>query len=369
MDMTSWLLRRMAVRPFVVAVPGATAARLAVERCFRERGWREASNPVEANMLVVAGDVDVDQVWEQMPLPKTKVELRSEGEVVAALDAGVAELRDRHRQHDAGRRLSGHDMVGHRLEAAGSGVAGHEVAGHGAAGEDIGGHDMAGHRLEVAGSGVAGHEVAGHGTAAHDMGGHSMHSHHGHDMGEMVLPGGIPMASRTEDRDGLALDYLHVFLGPVLSDWPPGLVVKAIMQGDILHEVEVDVIGKPGGYWTEDRMPARRLDSCGRLLAVAGWDTAAAKARQFRDQVLAGLELGTDFHRWARRVKRSRVLKWSLAGVGEWRGLDAWGRLNGWLDQVDVDQDVAALSELLDGSELATARLIVASIDPDTDHD
>ena len=191
-----------------------------------------------------------------------------------------------------------------------------------------------------------------------------MHSHHDHDM---VLPGGIPMASRTADRDGLALDYLHFFLGPVLADWPPGLVVKAIMQGDILHEVEVDVLGTPGNYWTEDRMPARRLDSCARLLAVAGWEAAATKARDLRDRVLNGQD--TDIDRWAKRVRRSKVLKWSLAGVGVWKERDAWDRLNAWLDQADVEADLAALPGLLNGSELANARLIVASLDPDTDHD
>ncbi|MFC0107002.1 hypothetical protein [Kibdelosporangium aridum] len=330
MDMTSWLLRRMAVRPFIVAAPGATAARLAAERCFRERRWRTAVNPVEANMLVVAGDVDVGRIWEQMPLPKTKVDLTPGIEVHLVVDAAVEKLRDRHSQHPAPE--AAHEMTGHKH---------HEP--------DTAAHDMGQHDHD-----------------SHGMGGHS---HGGHDMGEMVLPGGIPMASRIEDRDGLALDYLHVFLGPVLADWPPGLVVKATMQGDILQEVEVEVIGRPGGYWTEDRMPARRLDSCGRLLAVAGWETAAAKARELRDQVLSGQNLGTDYHRWARRVRRSKVLRWSLAGVGEWQGLDAWGRLTGWLDQVDLDQGMTALPGLLNGSELANARLIVASLDPDTDHD
>ncbi|MCE7010749.1 hypothetical protein LWC34_49300 [Kibdelosporangium philippinense] len=324
----------MAVRPFVVAVPGATAARLAAERSFRDRGWRQAANPVEANLLVVAGDIDVDLVWGQMPLPKAKVELASAADVDRAIGAAVRGLRDRRRQYAEPESTHGTASDLHRGHDDSEAVS----DAHAAHGHDMGQASMAGHQ----------------------------HGGHDHGMGEMVMPGGIPMASRTADRDGLALDYLHIFLGPVLADWPPGLVVKAIMQGDVLQEVEVDVVGIPGNYWTEDRMPARRLDSCARLLGVAGWETAATRARELRDRVLSGQDADVD--RWAKRVRRSRVLKWSLVGVGEWQGRDAWDRLNAWLDQTDVESDIATLPDLLNGSELGNARLIVASLDPDTDH-
>jgi hypothetical protein len=52
-----------------------------------------------------------------------------------------------------------------------------------------------------------------------------------HDMGEvdMGMPGGLPMAERGEDRDRLKLDRLHVPLGPVLPDWPAGLLVRLVV--------------------------------------------------------------------------------------------------------------------------------------------
>nr|CTQ89696.1 hypothetical protein [Kibdelosporangium sp. MJ126-NF4] len=304
MGVTAWLMRHMAVRPFLVSTPGGTETRLAAEREFRKRGWRPAVNPVEANLLVVAGGpVDVDVVWRQMPLPRARAAVVDADEVTAALDAAMAELRDPERQRDAG---------------APDGANGHES--------------------------------------------------HGHESHGMAMPGGIAMADRAEDRDGLTLDVLHVHLGPVLADWPPGLVVEAVMQGDVLQEVTVEVRGTPGGYWTAERVPARRLDSAARLLSVAGWESAAEQATRLRDKVLAG-EGDAEVGRWARTVRRSRALRWSLRGVGEWRGLDAWDRLIGWLDHDDLPiPGLDQLPALLTGRELATARLVVASIDPDTDH-
>src|SRR5260370_29378823 len=61
-------------------------------------------------------------------------------------------------------------------------------------------------------------------------------------------PGGNP-SPRTPlgaDRDGLRLDQLHVPLGPVLPDWPAGLVVHLTLQGDVVQHAEVQAVG-PGG--------------------------------------------------------------------------------------------------------------------------
>jgi hypothetical protein len=69
-----------------------------------------------------------------------------------------------------------------------------------------------------------------------DMG----HGDHG-DMADMHMAGmrmgtgpvrGLPMAHEGDDRVGLRLDRLHVPLGPVLPDWPAGLVVRLTLQGD-----------------------------------------------------------------------------------------------------------------------------------------
>ncbi|NEE25830.1 hypothetical protein G3M53_10200, partial [Streptomyces sp. SID7982] len=48
---------------------------------------------------------------------------------------------------------------------------------------------------------------------------------------------GLPLAERADDRDGLRLDRLHVPFGPVLPDWPVGLVLRLTLQGDVVQEV------------------------------------------------------------------------------------------------------------------------------------
>ena len=48
------------------------------------------------------------------------------------------------------------------------------------------------------------------------------------------------------DRDGLALDALHVALGPVLPHWPTGLVVHATLAGDLVTDARAEVLDVPG---------------------------------------------------------------------------------------------------------------------------
>jgi hypothetical protein len=349
MDLSAWLVRRLPVRPLIVAAPGGTAVRLAVERFARGWGWRTASSPAEANMLVVAGSIDddlrpcVDAVWRTVPVPRTKVVIDVAAGVETALATAVDELRDTQRQRS--------DAV----QAA----------------------DATTH--------------SGHGSGMHG----------GHGMGDMEMPGGIPMADRADDRDGLKLDVLHVPLGPVLADWPPGLIVRTTLQGDVIQDASVEVVGSGGGYWTEDVLSgcARRLDGCARLLAIAGWEHAASWARRLRDCVLLGhSDVRPDFDRWQRLVRRSRVLRWSLAGLGmlsdeDWKGTsfagDAADRFARWIDHAgnalallaggapsERDWDdapamtqavIESLPGLLNGCEFAGARLVIASLDPDTD--
>ncbi|MGW2222500.1 hypothetical protein ACWCSD_46550, partial [Nonomuraea sp. NPDC001684] len=212
----------------------------------------------------------------------------------------------------------------------------------------------------------------------------------------------------------LKLDRLHVPLGPVLADWPAGLVVETVLQGDVIQEARVRTLPADGtgdAFWTPGpdaspaearrRTAAARLDGLGRLLGVAGWPAAAADARRLRDRLLADAmdERGRRrCVRFTRRVRRSWVLRWMLRGAGE-LGSNAPQRLRGdtldrarrWLDDVEAltEEDVEALTEecpgpgdgddvpvdrvlallpgLLAGAELAVARLIVAGLDPDLD--
>ncbi|MGW4354262.1 hypothetical protein ACWELJ_19465 [Nocardia sp. NPDC004582] len=267
----------------------------------------------------------------------------------------------------------------------------------------------------------------------------------------MALPGGLVMADREADRDGLALDVLTVPLGPVLVDWPGGLVVRARLQGDVVTGATVSVLGAARGsapYWLGpwlraergEAVPerelrgwraARALDVVATLLAVTGWEDAAAAGRRFRDQALAGsgspgaarpqhghghghghgsmdpsqesldsnlfaVDAGLD--RWARRVTRSRVLRWSLRDVGRIGGGegvpaglvgDAHDRLLARMAEAvgggrvaDFTSESAGfvaaerarnrwivdnLPRLLTGAELGEARLIVAGLGVDVD--
>lgn len=164
------------------------------------------------------------------------------------------------------------------------------------------------------------------------------------------------------------------------------------------------------------RRAAAHLDSLARLLSVAGWPAEAIAARRLRDDLLDGAPaaaLTPRLERFARRVSRSRTLSWMTRGIG-WvsveeareagvsgpaarAGGDVTDRYRQWL--ADIHRDVGRLEEpsqlrpaveegsrgrwreddppsaaliallpgLLTGAELAAARLIVASLDPDPD--
>jgi hypothetical protein len=192
------------------------------------------------------------------------------------------------------------------------------------------------------------------------------------------------------------MDVLHVRLGPVLPHWPAGLVLWCALQGDVVTEARAELLD--GEQLREDAPAplARRLDNIASLLALAGWDEAAAEARGVRGTVLDGGEPTADpVARLRRRVRRSWTLRWSLRGIRplseedvDHLGLpadavgDTYDRLIGMLDRAaagdtpaptgdaaehtdDVDRTFSAerLGHLVTGLDLATARLVVASLD------
>ncbi|MFJ9862249.1 hypothetical protein ACIRVN_32800 [Streptomyces albogriseolus] len=245
------------------------------------------------------------------------------------------------------------------------------------------------------------------------------------------------MAERGADRDGLALDQLHVPLGPFLADWPVGLTIRLVLQGDVVQRVDVDEPARPAdgaaaeAFWVQPwlraasgepvpvgeavrRRAAAHLDSLGRLLAVAGWPAEAVRARRLRDDLLSGAPhaaVAPRLERFTRRVGRSCTLAWLTCGIGvvsaqEAReagaggpaaraGGDVTARYRQWLTDIRHDlprledsapldvavedsprgpwsaEDppsaalIALLPRLLEGAELAAARLVVASLDPD----
>ena len=410
MDLTRILLRAAAGRPHVmlVGVPGGTAERLTVERELRRRGWPAAASAADADLLVITGPVGprlqplVDRLWRQVPAPRVRILLRSADGVASTLDGAWAQLADGGEPPEP---------------AAGEGEAGH-AGGHGGHRDtEADGHDEH--------DGHDGHD--GHDEHDEHGGGHG--GHHGHGM---EMPGGLPMADRGQDRDGLMLDQLHVPLGPLLPDWPAGLVVHTTLQGDVIQEARVEVVRENApvpAYWTEPwrralagepvpageaprRLAAGHLDSLGRLLMVAGWWDAAVRAQRLRDDLLAGTSAGQlmpGLRRLTRHLRGSRTLRWLTDGLGvlpaataedagvsgpalraSRSGGDVSARWQTWLADVermlpDIDEAdllpadseaaigevghpaalLAVLPGLLDGVELAAARLIVASLDPD----
>lgn len=199
------------------------------------------------------------------------------------------------------------------------------------------------------------------------------------------------------------MDVLHLPLGPILRHWPAGLVLRCTVQGDVVVEASAALLDaehpatpSPGADARTDRS-ARLADHACAVLSLAAWPDGAASARLVRDALLDGhpSEVTTPpLERLRRKVARSRMLRWSLRGVGplgahalaghqlrERLDGDVHDRLVRMLDHVvesahdgaTVDDHhvaapdaaatiVAALPGLVTGMELAAVRLFVASL-------
>ena len=242
-------------------------------------------------------------------------------------------------------------------------------------------HNRSEHESHSGDAGHADHEGDGTREGHEAHAGH--HAHHGHG-GGMELPGGLPMADLGEDRDGLTLDRLHVPLGPVLPDWPAGLVLGLTLQGDVIQEATAEVLDAAhaeGSGWRSGDVAARELDGLARFLGVAGWADAAAEARMLRDALLSDDRAGEIVAKAAalvRRVRRARTLRWSVRGIPAGT-TDVAGLLEQRLDVVESAlasgdarpaprSTVEQLPGMLVGAEFAAARLVVAALDPDTEH-
>ncbi|MHB1519526.1 MAG: hypothetical protein ACYDEA_00065 [Candidatus Dormibacteria bacterium] len=384
---------------------------MSVEAELRRRGWQRSASPAGARLLVVCGTVgDLDEavteVWGEMPDPKARGDLADPAAARKTLDGARAQLAE-----------PGHVPPSPHQRAGAPGGSG---AHHGMVHQD-GNHDTAhdgGDHMGHQGDPHTAHQGDPH--TAHQGDPHTAHhgmSDDGDDMaggGGMEMPAGLAMAERTEDRDGLKLDQLHLTLGPLLSEWPTGLVLRVAVQGDVIQQARAETVGGTGdgSFWDEPSERARRgepvtggevarrtaghrLDSLGRLLEVAGWPAAAGSARWLRDDLLGGLPAALAAPRLGRLVRhvgRSRVLSQMTAGLGQASDGDVRARYRRWLD--DAVRAVASLNgpespgvvrasfarpgmppgavletieQLVVGTELGVARLVVASIDPDLD--
>ena len=332
----------------LVEVPGWWRLRVEAEQAVLARGWQLALSPADADVLVVCGEpgprveAAVALVWEQLPGPRVRVDVREYDDVVARLAAAHAELLDtaRHRE-DARSRPGAGDLLEHEQDADHDGDMDHGDMDHG---------DM------------------DHG----DM-----------DHGDMEMsPGGLPLAGGGDDRDGLEMDVLEVHLGPGLPHWPAGLVLRCSLQGDLVTAAQAEVLDAAPSAEAA-AAGARRLDNVVALLSMAGWEHGASLARALRDAALDGDAdaPATGLERLGRRVRRSWPLRWSLRGVrpvtvseAAEHGLpasacgDTRERLLHLLDPRPDEESpgpfpVDALAHLVTGLDLATARLVVASLD------
>ncbi|MGB5935813.1 MAG: hypothetical protein WBG76_08100 [Ornithinimicrobium sp.] len=388
------LLSRYAVRRahvLVVEVPGAWVTRVRLEQVMLERGWRPALSPANADLLAVCGAPGpqlrevVERLWEQLPGPRARVDLLDIAGLPTALDVAVEDISNGDRQKDDARSRPTAPNVD---------------------------------------SSSDGHQDMDHGGTDHGDMDHGDMDHGGMDHGGMVMaPDGIPLAEGGEDRDGLEMDVLHLRLGPVLPHWPAGLVLRCALQGDVITEAEGhrvdnldDLDSDPGGDSPADELndsgpaadgatvgataypglgslaPAWRWDNIAKLLALAGWEDAAAHARHIRDAQLTTdgpHDSDAPLKALRRRLGRSRTLRWCLRGlrpVGiadckahslpEHLVGDTYDRLLAMLDRAsgpaesaatdtmhapDVSPEAAA--RLVVGLDLAAARLVVASLD------
>lgn len=408
-------LARLAVqatRVLVVEAPGQWATRMELEQQLLRRGWRIASSPAQGDVLVVCGAPGpelsdlANRLWEQMPGPRVRIGIASPGAVVPALDNATALLLDTsHHRTDARERAQEPSMSDHANNADGEGHEGHvghegheEHQGHGGHSDHEEHADRQAHEGHEDHGGHGGHE--GHA----DHGGHEGHEGHG-DMD--MAPAGIPLAEGGEDRDGLEMDVLHLPLGPVLPFWPAGLVLHCSLQGDVVVDATASVIdatehraGAPGRPTDHASATVTQCDQVMALLALAGAEDLADCARRARDGILTG-DPGAArdaVERLHRKVRRSRLLRWSLRGVLplgpadlERHGLpghclgDAHDRLLAQLERIRVEVGGATpdradggsaqesadkltvpwavVPDLVTGLELGTVRLAVASLD------
>ncbi|MGQ5261022.1 hypothetical protein ACTWLT_09730 [Micromonospora sp. ZYX-F-536] len=394
----------------LVEAPGHWLTRAAAEQQLLARGWLFASSPADADVLALCGTPGPEiaaiaaRLWEQLPGPRARVQIDAPHLAAAAFESAATKLLDVTLQRDDSQgRSATPNGERHRDNESEGHDGGHDHGGHGThvgKGEMDGGH--AEHSAMDHG-GSSGHGESGdHGGMGHgmDMGhadmGHGATSHGGMDM----APAGIPMAHGGEDRDGLELDVLHLRLGPVLPYWPTGLVLRCSLQGDLIVHAEVTLVDAQharhhAGVRCAHHRAARRCDNAAGLLALSGWEDAAGRARRLRDWLLSDGDRGTtarDLDRLHRRIKRSWLLRWSLRGVGylsaaDVARLDLPGHLRGdthdrllsmiqraaddIAGSADASSDasehvpIVKIGDVVQGLDIATARLVVASLDLD----
>lgn len=352
-------LGRLAVRrphALVVAAPGWTAARLAVEDALAASGGVPALSPAEADLLITAGRPGdelaeaIDRLWRQVPGPAVALAVTDDHTAAGQIADALVDL----------------------AALTGSGPT-HEDLPDGPMMADRG-PDRDGLRLDV-----------------------------------LHVPLGPVLPSWPA---GLVVDV--AMQGDVIQSARPRLLPG--VAPTVYWSVPVENASGQADF----RRAAAHLDSLRRLLAVVGWPAAAADAARCRraippcafplsaavsPEVSAAVSAGVG--RLRRRLLGSRQLRRATDGLGvlcaedaaRWsvsgpaaraasEGGDATARWRTWLAEIDLalsGDDPApgegprgagpagsaallhAATTLMVGLDLAAARIVMASLDPDPD--
>lgn len=394
MVLSEALLRFAAGRPhpLLVSGVGSTEVRLAVERELRRLGWPLATSPAAANLLVTcATDGDdlapfVERTWAAIGAPRGRVSVTTAANGPAALRHGRSRL-----ESPSQKRARASPAHTHRTPDRTHEHAQQQKQ------EKQHDHDMGDMEMP------AGLPMP---ERAEDRDGLKLDQLHV-PLGPVLAhwPAGL-VVHATLQGDVIQHAEVEALTAPTGSDAPfwdePWL--RAAAGGSVQRGA------------AERRRAAAHLDSLGRLLAVSGWEDAATQAQRLRDDLLAGVpadEAQREAARLARRLHRARALRWLTNGLGvlgrddaaaagvtgpalcaagdvsarwaywlaetvdavaglddrsplEPRALDGpRGRLDGKRPPSAALLEV--LPGLLEGCELAGARLVVASLDPDLD--
>lgn len=364
MGLSDRVARLAAQRPhvLVVAAPGWDLLRMQLQAAVRRSGWALADSPADTDLLVTAGvpgdelAMLIDRAWEQVPSPRWRLAAVRADSITAMLGEGADAL--------ANVALQRRHLAEPAADAPDQDMSG---PGHG----DMHPDPSADHAMQGMG-GMQGMHGMEHGDSVHD----------GMDMSmSMDGPGGIPLAGGSEDdRDGLEMDVLHLPLGPVLPNWPAGLVLDCTLSGDVVLAASARLLPAAATEPPEEVLPqqqrlALHLDAAAQILHLTGPAATAASAGRLRDDVLTGADVAAvraGIRALHGRVRRSRLLAWSLGArptaLGPVRDrltahLAAAQALAEGAPAVEPDSvDPAVLAEAVQGRGLAEVRLLAAGL-------
>ncbi|MGI8537844.1 MAG: hypothetical protein ACR2K2_15505 [Mycobacteriales bacterium] len=338
MGLRDTLLRIGTAAPhvLVVSVPGAAPLRWAAEQWLDAQGWPRAASPADADLLVECGVPGpqlaprIAVAWEGLPGPRARARLEDDDatRVAAALLAARAALRDLD-----GQLADARDRTAPRLAA-----------------------------------GPTPDDAAGRADADPDDMDHGDMDHGDMDMGgmDMDLPGGLAMAGRAQDRDGLRLEGLRLRLGPILPGWPAGVELDVVLSGDVLSEVtarRLDARAEPTAP------PAvLALDGLALLLEAADWPDGARRARRARAEGGGGPATGE----LMRRLRSARLLRWSLRDLPAPAGRSVVEHVAVLLGVIDGTADLPSaspeeLGHAIRGLDLGPAGVVLAAFGPALD--